>query len=241
MDGARGISMTEKKKLGDVLKEAGLIDDFQLGSALSHQRNWGGKLGSIIVEFGFVQEPELARVLAEKLRLPYVNLFDPEIPETITSLIKPEIARKYQVLPVRREGKSIVLAMADPMDLEAMDSIRFATGSNIKPALAMGSEIENAIKKYYEHEQVTHKPQPVDPAQKSPSGKMEIIRGSDLNMPKSPEADAASPILSREDAAQQTQADTKVRLDALITVLIEKELVTREELVNMIYQKKMGL
>jgi len=233
--------MAEKKKIGDVLKEAGLIDDFQLESALSHQRNWGGKLGSIIVELGFVQEPELARVLAEKLHLPYVNLFDPEIPETITSLIKPEIARKYHVIPVKKDGKSIVLAMADPMDLEAMDSIRFATGSNIKPALAMGSEIEDAIKKYYEHEQVAHKPLPAVAANKISLGKMELIRGSELNMPKAPEADAASPILSREDTTKQMQADTKVRLDALITVLIEKGLVTREELVNMIYQKKMGL
>ena len=233
--------MTEKKKLGDILKEAGLLDDFQLGSALSHQRNWGGKLGSIIVELGFVQEPELARVLAEKLRLPYADLFEPEIPEAIITLIKPEIAKKYQVMPVKKEGKSLVLAMADPMDLEAMDAIRFATGCNIKPALAMGSELEDAIKKYYYHEQVTRKLKPAGPAQKSLSGKMEIIRGSDLNMSKSLETDAASPILSREDAAQQTQADTKVRLDALITVLIEKGLVTREELVNMIYQKKMGL
>ena len=233
--------MTEKKKIGDVLKEAGLIDDFQLESALSHQRNWGGKLGSIIVELGFAQEAELARVLAEKLRLPYADLFDPEIPEAIINLIKPEIAKKYQIMPVKKDGKSLVLAMADPMDLEAMDAIRFATGSNIKPALAMGSEIKDAIKKYYDHEQVTRKPQPAGPSQKSLSGKMEIIRGSDLNMPKSPETDAASPILSREDAAQQMQADTKVRLDALITVLIEKGLVKREELVNMIYQKKMGL
>ncbi len=233
--------MTEKKKLGDILKETGLIDDFQLESALSHQRKWGGKLGSIIVEFGFVQESELARVLAEKLSLPYVNLFDPEIPETVTNLIKPEIARKYHVIPVKKEGKSLVLAMADPLDLEAMDSIRFATGSTIKPALAMGSEIENAIKKYYEHEQVAYKLQSAVAANKVSSGKMELIRGSELNMPKAPETDAASPILSREDAAQQTQADTKVRLDALIAVLIEKGLVTREELVNMIYQKKMGL
>ena len=233
--------MVEKKKLGDVLKEAGLIDDFQLESALSHQRNWGGKLGTVIVDLGFVQEPDLAKVLAETLLLPYVNLFDPEIPETVTNLIKPEIARKYQVIPVRKDGKSIVLAMADPMDLEAMDAIRFATGSNITPALAMGSEIEDAIKKYYDHEQVMPKSHPVIAANTISSGKMELIRGSDLNMPKASVHDTASPILSREDAAQQMQVDTKMRLDALVTVLIEKELVTREELVNMIYQKKMGL
>ena len=233
--------MVEKKKLGDILKAAGLIDDFQLESALSHQRNWGGKLGAILVELGYVQEPALAKALAENLLLPYVNLFDPEIPETITSLIKPEIARKYNVIPVRKDGKALVLAMADPMDLEAMDSIRFITGNTIKPALAMGSEIEDAIKKYYEHEQVTHNPQPAVAANKAAPGKMELIRGSDLNIPKAPEHDTASPILSREDAAQQMQADAKVRLDALVAVLIEKGLITREELINMIYQKKMGL
>jgi hypothetical protein len=234
--------MAEKKKLGDVLKEVGLIDDFQLESALSHQRNWGGKLGSILVELGFVHEQELAKTLADKLHLPYVNLFDPEVPEAITSLIKPEIARKYHVVPVRKEGKSLVLAMADPMDLEAMDSIRFATGSNILPALAMGSEIEDAIKKYYEHENVTRKPQsPAAAGKRISPDKMELIRGSDLNMQRTSTPEEASPIVPHEAAAHQMQTDTKVRLDALITLLIEKDLINRDELVSMIYQKKMGL
>ena len=233
--------MVEKKKLGDILKAAGLIDDFQLESALSHQRNWGGKLGAILVELGYVQEPALAKALAENLLLPYVNLFDPEIPEAITNLIKPQIARKYNVIPVRKDGKALVLAMADPMDLEAMDSIRFITGNTIKPALAMGSEIEDAIKKYYEHENVTHKPQAAATAKKLSPDKTELIPGSELNMPKPELSDAASPILSREDTARQMQADTKVRLDALITVLIKKGVITREELGNMIYQKKMRL
>jgi hypothetical protein len=233
--------MAEKKKLGDVLKEAGLIDQFQLDSALSHQRNWGGKLGSILVELGFVQEQALAKALAEKMRLPYVNLFDPEIPSSITDLIKPEVARKYNVMPVRKEGKSLVLAMSDPLDLEAMDTIRFATGNNILPALAMGSEIEDAIKKYYEHADITHKPQPAAPVRKMSPDKMEIIPGSDLNMPKAEKSDKASPILPRDDADRQMQKDSNMRLDALITLLIEKGIISREELVSMVYQKKIGL
>jgi type IV pilus assembly protein PilB len=67
--------MAEAKKLGDLLKEEGLIDDFQLQSALSHQRNWGGKLGAIFLELEFVREDDLARVIADKLRIPYINLF----------------------------------------------------------------------------------------------------------------------------------------------------------------------
>ncbi len=229
--------MDTKKKLGDVLKEAGLIDDFQLESALSYQRNWGGKLGSIMVELQFVKEQDLAKALADKLHLPYVDLFNPEIPGEIVSLIKADVARKYHVMPVRKEEKSLVLAMSDPMDLEAMDSIRFATGCNIKPALAMVSEIEDAIKKYYEHEEVRKAPADL---RKTP-GKMELIHGSELQMEKAARLAKGSQLLAADETVQQMQVDNKVRLDALITLLIEKGLITREELVSMVYQKKMGL
>ncbi len=232
--------MAEKKKLGDVLKDAGLIDDFQLGSALSHQRSWGGKLGTILVELGFVQEQALAKALADKLGLQYVNLFEPEIPDTVSGLIKPEIAKKYQVVPVKKDAKTLVLAMSDPMDLEAIDTIRFATGCKIVPALAMGSEISDAIKKYYDREDITHRPPKVS-AQQMSSDKMEIIPGSDLTMRKAAAAGDSSPILAQDDASRQMQVDGKVRLDALISLLIEKGIISRDEFVNMVYHKKMGL
>jgi hypothetical protein len=121
-----------------------------------------------------------------------------------------------------------------------MDALRFATGLNIKPALALESEIRDAIRKYYDHEEVVRNPRNSfkEIAGKS-SGKMEIIRGSDLNA-KKPE-NASSPILPAEEAAQQTMLDNKIRFDALISLLIEKGLITRDEFVSMIYQKKMGL
>jgi type IV pilus assembly protein PilB len=232
--------MAGAKKLGELLKEAGLIDDFQLGSALSHQRNWGGKLGAILVEMEFVREEDVARVLAEKLRIPYANLFEPEIPETVLKAIKEDIAKKYSVIPVKKEAGGMVVALSDPLDIEVMDALRFATGLNIKPALALESEIRDAIRKYYDHEEVVRKPQTSfkEIARKS-SGKMEIIRGSDLSN-KMP-ADASSPILPTEEAAQQTMLDNKIRMDALISLLIEKGLITRDEFFSMIYQKKMGL
>jgi type IV pilus assembly protein PilB len=145
--------MVKLKKLGDMLKEAGLIDDFQLQSSLSHQRNWGGKLGSILIELEFIKERDLARIISEKLGIPYVNPFDPEIPESIIKLIKPEVAKKYQVVPVRKERGTLVLVMSDPLDIESMDGIRFITGLEIKPALALESEIRDAIRKYYDHEE----------------------------------------------------------------------------------------
>jgi hypothetical protein len=236
--------MAEAKKLGDMLKEAGLIDDFQLQSALSHQRNWGGKLGSIFIELEFIREEDLARVIAEKLRIPYVNLFEPEIPENVIKLIKPDVAKKYHVIPAKRDKNSLTLAMSDPLDIEAIDGIRFITGLNIKPSLALESEIRDAIKKYYDGEEVARK-QKSEPfyhgVAYAPGGKMEIIHGSDLAMEKQAENDTASPILSKEETALQSLQDTKMRIEALTTLLIEKGLISRDELVSMIYQKKMGL
>ena len=235
--------MAEAKKLGELLKEAGLIDDFQLQSALAHQRNWGGKLGAILVEMEFLKEEDVAKVIAEKLKTPYADLFTPEIPESIIRLLKPDIAKKYMVMPVKKEGGAVMIAMADPLDIKAIDELRFITGLNIKPALALQTEIELAIRKYYDGEQVVRKQRARFrdiAASSSSSGKMEIIHGSDLNMPRM-QADPANPILSKEESSQQTAIDNKVRLDALISLLIEKGIISRDELVSMVYQKKLGL
>ena len=86
--------MAESKKLGELLIEAGLIDDFQLQTALSYQRNWGGKLGAILIELEFVREEDLAKIIADKLRMQYVNLFNPEVPGDIINLIKGDAAKK---------------------------------------------------------------------------------------------------------------------------------------------------
>jgi len=234
--------MSEAKKLGEMLKEVGLIDDFQLQTALSHQRNWGGKLGSILIELAFVTEEDVAAVIADKLHIPYVNLFEPEVPESVIKMIKADIAKKYHVVPVKKEGGALVLAMFDPFDIEAADEIRFITGLNIKPSLAMESEIQDAIRKYYDGEEVnrSHVKLLYHRRGELPS-KMEIIHEKGHVSSRNAETEPSSPLISKETAALQTLNDTKIRLDALISILIEKKIITREELVSMIYQKKIGL
>jgi hypothetical protein len=157
-------------------------------------------------------------------------------------LIKADIAKKYHVMPAKKEGGALVLAMSDPMDIKAIDDIRFITGLNIKPNLALESEIRDAIKKYYDGEEVVRKQaKHLLHQQIHTTDKMEIIRGSDLKMAKEGASDEASPILQKDAALNQTMQDYTVRLDALITLLIEKDFITRDELVKMIYQKKIGL
>jgi len=231
--------MAERKKLGDFLKEAGLIDDFQLEAALSHQRNWGGKLGAILVELEFAREEDIARVISDTLRIPYVNLFDPELSPEITKLLKPDMAKKFGVMPVRKEANALVLAMSDPMDIETMDNIRFITGLTIKPVLSMAAEIKDAIRKYYDGE-------PVNRAEKAhlreaarKSSRMEIVR--EIPDISATEHVPQAPVQADSQAVRQDMATQKTLLEALVTLLMEKELITRDELARMVEQKKMGL
>ncbi len=233
--------MVERKRLGDILKEAGLIDEFQLQSALSHQRNWKGKLGSILVDLRFIKESELAKVLSEKLRIPRVDLFDPEIPAETINLIKPEVAKKHGVVPVKVEGRVLTLAMDDPMAMEVLDEVRFITGLAVKPALAMENEIRDAIKKYYDKEAVQHKEELTihEKLQAAPV-KMEIVREAPEPETRTA-AEGSRPAPAERDAGKQEQVTVRELLESLVGLLIEKDLITREELARMIKHKKIGL
>jgi len=229
--------MAERKKLGDLLKDAGLIDDFQIEAALSHQRNWGGKIGSIFVELGFAREEDIARVISEKMGVPYVNLFEQELAPDALKLLKPDMAKKFDVIPVKKESSTLVLAMSDPMDCETMDTVRFITGLTIKPVLSMTAEIKDAIRKYYDGETVVRKsPAPFrESARKSTH--LEIVGNApDLTTTEwnqmVPQQDVQSLL---QDIATQ-----KIVLEALVSLLIEKNLCTREEIAKRIELKKMG-
>jgi hypothetical protein len=231
--------MAERKKIGDLLKEAGLIDDFQLEAALSHQRNWGGKLGSVLVELEFVREEDIARVIADKLNIPYENLFEPELPADVTNLLKEDMAKKFGVMPIRREASSLVLAMSDPLDIETMDNIRFITGLNIKPVLAMTSEIRDAIRKYYDREPVTRAEKTKIRESAKQSSKLEIVR----EVPDISAAEYQQQFQQQQDSQtlRQDVKNQKVLIEALVALLLEKDFFTRDELAKFIEQKKMGL
>ena len=231
--------MAGRKKLGDLLKEAGLIDDFQLEAALSHQRNWGGKLGSIVVDLEFAGEEDIAWVISETMGVPYINLFEPELSPDIFKVLKADMAKKFGVVPVRKEANALVLAMADPLDIATMDNIRFITGLSIKPVLSMASEIKDAIRKYYDGEPVTRKSKASFRETAGQASQLEFVsERQDISTTEWNQQFQQQPDLQsfRQDLATQ-----KIVIEALTTLLIEKKFVTRDELVKLIEQKKMGI
>ena len=137
--------------IGDLLVREGLISDEQLKRALSEQRSNGYRLGYTLVSMGFVSETDLTRVLARKYRVKAVDLSRIDnIDKRVINLVKPEIAVRHLVLPLRRVGRTLTVAMANPTNLDAIDELRFSTGYDIEPVVAGEYSLRQSVEKYYE-------------------------------------------------------------------------------------------
>jgi type IV pilus assembly protein PilB len=143
----RGYGMSGK--LGELLIRENLITPGQLQQALEHQKQHGGRLGSSVVNLGFLTPDQITAVLSRQYGIPSINLEYYEADPSVTRLVPMETALKYQVVPLSRVGSSLTLAMADPANVYAMDDIKFMTGLNIEPVVASEISIAEAIKKNY--------------------------------------------------------------------------------------------
>jgi type IV pilus assembly protein PilB len=144
--------MDKAAKIGDSLVKAGLVDQMQLRSALGHQKRWGGKIGKILVDMGFIDEDTMLKFLSEHFRMKAVNLLRSRIAEKTFEVLPEKVAKKYSVVPVVVRGKGnkrvIVLAMSQPADIAAIDEIQFVTGAKVDPVLATDSAIHKVIEHY---------------------------------------------------------------------------------------------
>jgi Type II secretion system (T2SS), protein E, N-terminal domain len=145
--------MPPRKRLGQVLMELGVIDEHQLQSALGHQKQWGGKLGGILVQKGFCSEDDVVTALTKHLNMPRVKLAGIKVDPRALKCVSKQIAEKLHVLPYELSGSGrsevVTIAMSDPTDLSAVDQLAFHTGKRVKTMLAGDSEIVAAILAHY--------------------------------------------------------------------------------------------
>ncbi len=137
-------------RLGELLVRSQLITDDQLAQAIEDQKNQGGRLGSCLIKLGFIQDDELASFLSKQYGVPSINLEEFDIDPAILRLIPPDVAQKYQVIPVNRAGATLIVAMSDPSNIFAIDDIKFMTGYNIEVVVAPDAAIKAAIDQYYD-------------------------------------------------------------------------------------------
>lgn len=184
-------------RLGEMLLEAGLIDQFQLESALSMQRNLGGRIGSALVKLGYLPEETIIEFLESQEKYSRVSLQDFEVPEHLMALLSAERMLELMVLPIelRKTGgeKLLRVAMTDPTNLKLVDDLQFATGCKVIPVLAIEDEIELAIKNNM----------PKEP-------------------PKPPEPEAEKSIIDYGAVDFSEISSTDPRLDRLLDLLKEK-------------------
>ena len=135
--------------LGDLLVRENLISRQQLRRALEYQRVHGGRLGYCLIQLGWVTGDDISAILCRQFGLPSINLPVFRVNPSVVRLIPPETARKYQVLPLSREGSTLTVATIDPTDVLAMDDLQFMTGFTIEPVVAAESAIRGAILKHY--------------------------------------------------------------------------------------------
>ncbi len=137
-----------RERLGEVLVKLGVLSEAQLAEALAIQAQDGGKLGEVLVHHLIVSEEVLAQALAEQKELPFVNLAAYQIDRGAVSLIPERLMRRRDMIPIGFDEGSLVLATADPLDIEAIDDAEVRSGHSVKAVVATASQIRFAIDKF---------------------------------------------------------------------------------------------
>ncbi len=199
----------ERIQLGRMLVEAGLLTAEQLKMAVDFQKSVGGKLGAIIVKLGFIEDQTLTNFIARQQGLPVVNLDELVLPENLVKRIPRKLIEKHHVVPIRYHDGVLAIATSDPFDYEAIEELQLAVDSRIEMHLAARSQILRSIHEIFYKEEAAP---PV--GEKSKEQLLRELEGEGA-------------------AAKPTPAQM---LEALVPLLIEKGIVTEEELVRMARQ-----
>jgi hypothetical protein len=138
-----------RKRLGEILLAAGVIDEARLRAALAEQRRWGGPLGRILIDMHAVTEDAMVQALSHQLNFPTVNLDERPITTDVLDLVPAELAEQHSVVPFMVQGKFLDVAMADPTNLGIIDELRIRTRLNVRPHLVGPKMLERALARHY--------------------------------------------------------------------------------------------
>ncbi len=136
-------------RLGTILLREGLITQDELDGALHDARTHGTRLGYSLIKLGFIEEDELTRMLSRQYRVPAVDVTQVKVDPRILKLIPDDVAHNHLVLPLRRVGRTLTVAMANPADPGMLDQLKFMTRHDIEPVVVGEFTLKKEIDKYY--------------------------------------------------------------------------------------------
>ncbi len=141
--------MSSSSRLGELLVREKLISLQQLRQAQEEQKRSGHNLGYTLSKLGYISDGDITSFLSTQYRLPAIDLDQYEVDAEVIRLVSREVCEKHKILPVSRSGSALIVAMADPTNLHAIDDIKFLTGFNVEPVIASETAIQVAIERYY--------------------------------------------------------------------------------------------
>ena len=194
-----------------MLVDAKLLTEEQLRMAIEFQKSVGGKLGAIIVKLGFLEEKTLTNFIAKQQNLKVVNLSELVLPENLVHRVPQKLIEEHCVMPIHYAGGVLTVATSDPYDFEALEALQLALDYRVEINLAPRSDILKCINEIFYREE----------------GEVSLL----------------TPEKSKEDLLRELEQgvlkgvstkDTGLIVEALIALLVEKEVVAEEDLVNKI-------
>src|SRR5450755_3193087 len=207
---ASPVASNSSERIGDLLVREGLITREQLEKALQEQRQSGTRVGYNLVKLGFIQETELTKMLARQYKMPAVDLSKFEVDPRIAKLIPADLAVKHLVLPLKRDGRTLTVAMADPTNLGVLDDLKFITRYDIFPVIGGEFTLKSAIEKLYETS--------ADSEVNNLLSVMDDMEDEDVEVVDTKEDDVSAAALS----AQMEDAPVVKLINAILTDAVKK-------------------
>ncbi len=212
------------RPFGEVLRQEAGLSEEKIRGAQEREAQGGPPLGVCLVDDGLLSEDQLTALLVQEYKLPQVNPLEKHIRSEMLSLVPGPLAERFVLVPLllkKNAGRrTVYVAMADPTNLEAIESIEFCTGANVKPLVGTVSRIRKAIQRLY------------GTSAGREGGVEEVRRG------EAPKVEAPEPTPVSQEAPHPRQAvPTRRILQAITEILIEKEVITKEELMSRVTGK----
>ena len=217
-------------RIGDLLVKAGVITDLQLKAALAEQSQWGGKLGDILVRMEFLTEEVLVRALSKQSGIPRADLSG-EPNKGALARISPETAEEFNVVPVgvKEEGRTLVVAMSDPGNVMVTDHLHSLTGCRIEAQLAGASAIRGAIARWYRGEELSGDDSSMRIVNNSGDSVVTVNGGQGQTKNGLDAKAVRASALEVLRGMEETQRRSVSALKAMVELLIEKGVFSREE------------
>ncbi|HKN67118.1 MAG TPA: ATPase, T2SS/T4P/T4SS family [Gemmatimonadaceae bacterium] len=198
------------ERIGELLVREGIITREQLQHALEEQRQNGTRIGYNLVKLGFVQENDLTRMLARQFKMPAIDLSRFEVDPKIAKMIPADLATKNLVVPLKRDGRTLTVAMADPTNLGVLEDLKFITRYDIFPVIAGEFTLRNVIEKVFGSADEQQLQSLMTDLEALAEGDVEVID------------DAEEELTAKELAAQVEDAPVVKLINAILTDAVKR-------------------